>query len=126
MKIHQITYVIFETISHFSWHNCSVFFSQTLHTFYKSSPSKCKFSDSPLITLKFSKFLMSFFKQKVSFSLKFNCFSSVMRDNSSVLFSWNFICYWQKQHIKVQIFRLATAGIKIYQVPFWNQESVFL
>ena len=31
---------IFETISHFSKHNSSVFFlSQALHTFYKSSPS---------------------------------------------------------------------------------------
>ena len=39
-----------------------IFLSQTLHTFYKSSPSKCKFSDFPLLRLKFTKFLMSFFK----------------------------------------------------------------
>ena len=32
-------------------------------------------------------------------------------------FSWNFICYWEKQHIKVQTFRLATAHIKIHQIP---------
>ena len=31
-------------------------------------------------------------------------------------FSWH-ICYWQKQQIKLQIFRLATARIKIYQIP---------
>ena len=59
-----------------------IFLAQTLHTFYKSSPSKCKFSDFSLLGLKFTNFLMSFF--------------SVMRDNSSVLFSWNFICYWEK------------------------------
>ena len=39
-----------------------IFLAQTLHTFYKSSPSKCKFSDFPLLRLKFTKFLMSFFK----------------------------------------------------------------
>ena len=50
-------------ISHFSRHSSSVFFlAQTLHTFYKSSPSKCKFSDFPLLRLKFTKFFMSFFK----------------------------------------------------------------
>ena len=64
----------------------SIFLAQTLHTLYKSSPSKCKFSDFPLLGLKFTQFLMSFFEQKVSFSSKFGSFSSVMRDHSSVLF----------------------------------------
>ena len=39
-----------------------IFLAQTLHTFHKSSPSKCKFSDFPLLNLKFTKFIMSFFK----------------------------------------------------------------
>ena len=44
VKIHQILYVIFKTISHFSRHNSSVFFLvQTLQTFDKSSLSKYKF-----------------------------------------------------------------------------------
>ena len=87
MKIHQIPYFIFETISHFSRHNFSVFFSvQSLHSFYKSSPSKCKFSYFLLLALKFTKFVISFLKQKVRFSLKFGSFFSVMGDNSSVLF----------------------------------------
>ena len=73
-----------------------IFLAQTLHTFYKNSPSKCKFSDFPLLALKFTKFLMSYFKQKVSFPSKFGSFFSVMRNNSSVLFSWNFISYWKK------------------------------
>ena len=30
VKIHQTSYVIFETISHFSWHNSSVFFSSNI------------------------------------------------------------------------------------------------
>ena len=90
VKIHQITYVIFETIykSFFTTQFLCIFFAQTLHTFYKSSPSKCKFLDFPLLGLKFTNFLMSFFKQKVSFSSKFLSvsFFSVMRDSSSVLF----------------------------------------
>ena len=66
VKIHQIAYVIFETIIHFSRDNSSVL-SQTLHNFDKNISSKCKYSDFPLLKLKFIKFLMSFFKQEVSF-----------------------------------------------------------
>ena len=82
VKIHQIPYVIFETISHFSRHNSSVFFNSNVTFFRQISPSKWKFSDLPLLALKFTKFLMSFFKQNVSFSSKF----CAMRDKPSVLF----------------------------------------
>ena len=98
LKIHQIPYIIFETISHFSQHNFSVFFSvQSLHSFYKSSPSKCKFSDFLLLALKFTKFVISFLKQKVRFSLKFGSFFSVMRHNSSLLFHLNLYMLWTKR-----------------------------
>ena len=60
--------------------------TQTLYTFHKSSPSKCTFSDFPVLALKFTKCLMSFFKQKASFSSKFRSFFNVMRDDSFVLF----------------------------------------
>ena len=73
-----------------------IFLAQTLYTSYKSSSSKCQFLDFPLLRLKFTKFLLSFFKQKVSFRPKFGSLLSAMRKNSSVLFSLNFICYWQK------------------------------
>ena len=89
VKIHQITYVIFETIykSFFTTQFLCIFFAQTLHTFYKSSPSKCQFSDFPLLGLKSTNFFMSFLKQKVSFSSKFGSSFSVMRDNYSVRFA---------------------------------------
>ena len=45
-----------------------IFLAQSLHSFEKSSPSKWKFSDFPLLTLKFTKFRMPFFKLKLSFS----------------------------------------------------------
>ena len=77
---HLFHYIIFRetTLLHF--------LAQTLHTFNKSSPSKCKFLDFPLLGLEFTKFLMSFFKQKVNFSSKFGSLFSVIRHNSSVLF----------------------------------------
>ena len=50
------------------------FLTQRLHTFYKRNPSKCKVLDFPLLGLKFTKFLVSFFKQKVSFPSKFPSF----------------------------------------------------
>ena len=71
-------------LCHFCNHNSlfttqllCIFLAQTLHTFYKSNPSKRKFSDFPLLALKFTNFLMSFFKQKVSFSSKFRSFFSL-------------------------------------------------
>ena len=38
-------------------------------------------------------------------------------------FSWNFKCYWKKQHIKVKILRLVTACIRIYQICHVNFET---
>ena len=86
------------SLYHFSRHSSSVFFlAQTLHNFYKSSPSKCKFLDFLLLGLKFTKFLMSFFKQKVSFSSKFGSLNSVSWEIMLLyFFSWNVICYWEK------------------------------
>ena len=66
-----------------------IFLAQTLHNFYKSSLSKCKFSDFPLLGLKFTKLLMSFLESRVSFSSNFAFLFSVMKHNSSVLFHFN-------------------------------------
>ena len=63
-----------------------IILAQALHTFEKDIPSKCKFLDFSLLELKFIKFIMSFFKQKTSFSLNSGSLISVMRDKSSVLF----------------------------------------
>ena len=43
---------------------------------------------------------------------------SAMKHNSSVFFHLNFICFGQKDPIKVQIFRLSTAYMKIIQIPY--------
>ena len=88
MKIHQTTYVTFGTINHFSQLLC-IFLAQPLHTFNKSSPSKWKFWDFLLLRLKFTKFLMSFFKWKVSFSSNFASLFGAMRDKSFLPFHLN-------------------------------------
>ena len=73
------------------------FLAQTLHSFYKSSPSKWNFSDLLLLRLKFTKFLMSFFKQKNQFFFRFGSLNSVSWEIILLyFFSWNFACYWQK------------------------------
>ena len=97
VKIHQITYVIFETISHFSWHNSCIFLAQTLYTFYKRSPSKCKFSDFLLLRLnKVHQISHVIFQMKSQFFLKvLNLFSVSWEIILLYFFSWNFICYWQ-------------------------------
>ena len=66
-------YVIFHNTVHI------YFLSQTLRTFYKSSLSKWKFSDLPLLTFKFTKCLMSFLEPRVSFSSNFASLFSVKR-----------------------------------------------
>ena len=80
LLVHQILYVIFETISHFSRDNCSVLLAQTLHIFDKSSGSKGKFSDIPLLSLKFTKSLMSFLEQRASWEI-FRLSTAVMKIN---------------------------------------------
>ena len=89
-----------------------IFLAQILHTFCKISPSRYKFSGFPPLGLKFTKFLMSFSKQKVSFSSRFGSFFVPWEIILLYFFSWDFICYWQKYHIKVQIFRLALLALK--------------
>ena len=71
MKIYQMNYFIFETICHFSRQPLSI--------------SKWKFSDLPLLALKFTKFLMSFLEPRVSFSSNF-AHSSVLWDITLLYF----------------------------------------
>ena len=75
-----------------------------------------EFLDFWVFGLKFTKFLNLKEKQQVSFSLNFAWLFNVMRDNSFVLFSWNFTWFLQKEPIKVQYFRLLTAQVKFHQI----------
>ena len=106
VKIHQISHVIFQTkMSFYSKFgslfsvmrdkSSALFLAETLYAIDKSSTSKCKFSDLPLLALKFTKFLMSFLEPRVSFSSNFASLFSVMRHNSSVLFHLNIFMLWR-------------------------------
>ena len=96
VKTRQIIHVIFQTNSQFFfkvWITLSIMRDNSSSLFQlkiymlseKSSTSKCKFSDLLLLVLKFTKFIMSLFQPRASFSSNFTPLISVMRDHS-VLF----------------------------------------
>ena len=99
-KVHQIPHVNCQTKCQFffkvwisfqcheRWFFCT-FLAETLYAIDKSSTSKCKFSDLPLLTLKFTKFLKSFLEPRVSFSSSFAWLFIVIRHNSSLTFHLN-------------------------------------
>ena len=58
--------------------------------------SKCKFSDLPLLALKFTKFIMEILEQRVNSSSHFASLYSVMRHNSFVLFHLKLYMLWTK------------------------------
>ena len=75
-----------------------IFLAQTLHTFHKSSPSKCKFLDFPLLGLKFTKLLMSFFKQKASFLQSLDLFLVSWEVILLYFFSWTLYTIHKSAH----------------------------
>ena len=133
VKIHQISHVIFQTKSefsskfgkHFSITRENSFLAETLYAVDKSSTSKYKFSDLPLLASKFTKFAMSFLKPRTSFSSNSPSPSSVMRDTTSVLFRLKLYMFSTKGTNQVQIFRLSTARINQIPCNFSSHKSVF-
>ena len=127
VKIHQINYVIFETISYFSRHNSSVFFE--LKNYILSTKVAHQSANFLLLALKFTKFIMSFFKQKVSFSSNLDLFSVSCQWNSSVLFYLTLYMLLTKvvhQNVNFQICYCSHQNSSNASCHFWNQESVFL
>ena len=59
-----------------------------------------------------------FWNQESIFFSNFASPFSARKHNSSVFFYLNFICFGQKNLIKVQIFRLSTACMKINPIPY--------
>ena len=67
-----------------------------------------------MVGSKFTKFFMSFLKPRVSFSSNF----ASLLISSSVFFHLNLYIIWTKDPIKVQIFRIWTACMKINNIPY--------
>ena len=104
------------------FHSSVSLLAQTLHTFHNSSPSRCKFS-----TAQFTKFLMSFFKYKVSFSSKFRSCFSAMKDNS-VLFALKLCMPLAKvahQSAKFQTCHLLTLKFTKFHMSFLEPSVSF-
>ena len=70
------------------------FQGETLCAIGKSSTSKSKFPNLPLLALKFTKFLMPFLVPRVSISSNFASLFSVTRHHISVLFHLNICMLW--------------------------------
>ena len=107
VKIHQITFFTTQLLCNF--------LAQTLHTFYKSSPSKSKFLKLPLFVLKFIKLLKSFLEPRARI---FASLFSFMTHNFSIIFYLNLYLLQTKRAITVQISTLPTACLKINQIPY--------
>ena len=94
MKVHPLLLAIFETTRSEFVQFCitlwchqdisSVFFSSSLIYFRQKEPIEVNFSNFWVLEWEF-KFLMSYLKLPVNFSLDFVALFSIMTDNSSVL-----------------------------------------
>ena len=101
------------------------FFTSKTIDFDQKKPIKVQILRLSSVWSNFAKILMSFFKHKsVPFQI-LNHSSLLWHNSPALFFGSNIIYFWQNQHIKVQMFRLATARIKNYQIHFWNKGSAF-
>ena len=94
----------------------------------KSSTSKCKFQDLPLLALKFTKFLMSFLEPRISFCSNFASLFSVMRHNSSVLFHLNILHVlgkWIQSKCKFLDFQLLVWKLTKFLMSLFNPQVSF-
>ena len=73
-----------------------ILFWLNLIYFEQKESFEVNFSGFYVVGWKFTKFVMSYLKLKVSFSLKFGSLFNVMRDNSSVPFRLNLYMIWTK------------------------------
>ena len=95
-------------------HNFCIFWSKSLYALDKRSSLKCKFSDFQLFAWNLTKFLMSFFKPKVSFKfcITLQCHDIVPLE----FFNWNIVCFGQKEPSNAQFFILLSALMKVYPI----------
>ena len=93
------------------------FLAETWYANDKSGTSKCKFSDLPLLALKFTKFL-SFLERRVSFSSNFASLLSVMRHLFCTFSSKSIYALDKSSQFKVQMLKILTACMKINQIHY--------
>ena len=127
MTVHRINYAI---LHHFSVIkvNSSVFFQLKPHIVWTKIIHRSEIFGLLSGWVKIHQIPHVIFGTRVSFSFNFASPFSARKHNSSVFFHLNFICFGQKDLIKVQIFRLSTACMKINRIPWYisSHMSVFL
>ena len=79
----------------------------------KNSPWRSKFSSFPLLVLNSPNTSCHFSNKELVFIQSLDHSSVSSEITLLYLFSWNFTCYWQKEPMKVQIFRLPTVPMEI-------------
>ena len=84
----------------------------------KGNNQSATFWDFRVLGSKFTKFL-SFFKKEISVSSNFTSLFSVMRQNSSLFCSWNFIYFQQKQLIKDKFGEISCEHAKVWNFALW-------
>ena len=102
------------------------FSSKTLYAMDKTRPSKCKFPDLQLFAWNLIKFLVSFFKLRVSFPLSFASPLSAMTYKSYEIFSLKHYMLGQKQLSKVQFFSPLMKVQPIFLAIFETTRSGFI
>ena len=123
-----MTYVIFETTSHFSRHNSEFFLAQTLYTFYKSShPIKVQILRLSTACMKIKQIPYVIYKARVTFSLYFASPFSVMKYNFSPfsVMKYNFSGIFQLKHFMLLTkrahqctsFSTLSALMKVHPIP---------
>ena len=114
----------FASLSSVMKDNSSVLFFKHYILFTEGTNQSVNFWDFWVLGSKFTKFL-SVLKQQISFSSNFASMFSVMRHNSSVIFSWIFIYFQQKVPIKVQIWWNWKSKIWHFDGPFYQNNIKF-
>ena len=90
----------------------------------KRIPSKSQFRDFQLLCIKFPKFLMSFLKVQIIFPSNFASLFSVIKHNSSALFTTQALHNLVKgSPLKCKFLRNSSAWVKTYQSPHVNFEA---
>ena len=114
------------------------FFSSNLIYLGQKYPIKMKFLDFWVFGEKFTKFLMSYLKMQVSFSLDFASLLKIMRDKTSVLFSLKLYMVFTKeahQSAKFQTFHCSVENspnlyfhrlilLKVYKIQLKKYRGV--
>ena len=121
MKICQISHLIFESASQFSFKYC---INLQCHTLFKRSSLKCKFFRLLSARVKICQILHVNFEMTSQFLFKF----CIILQCHETYFFYTFLAqtlytFFKRSPLKCNFFRLSSAGVKNCKIPFVNFET---